>query len=239
MQLSNQVFLRFFAALAAPCAQAGPCDPASQNTLAFRDVFTGIESQLSENFHSWGERGLSPHSRWRVEGNILKRKGYGKFEELVLNGAYRDFVLSFEWAVTPGANGGVKYNVDEASGKAVGLEYQILDDDRHPDARLGIGGNRMAGALYDVLGAQFPRVLRPVGEFNAGCLSFVAGMGEHWLGGRLVLAYDTADPRIHAKVAQSKFKAVDGFLRARAGQVFLQDHGDELWFRNIRISQAR
>jgi hypothetical protein len=153
---------------------------------------------------------------------------------------FEDFELRFEWKVAPGANGGVKYNVsqqmsvsNEPSSAALGFEYQILDDDLHPDALNG--PTRQASALYDMIPPDPSRALRPVGEFNEARIVFVGGHGEHWLNGVKVLEYQVGSDRFDELLAKSKYAPVEGFADVRAGHIVLQDHGDDVWFRNIEI----
>ena len=118
-----------------------------------------------------------------------------------------------------------------------GPEYQILDDDLHPDAQNG--PNRTAGALYDLVPPHPAKVLRPVGEFNEGRIVFRDGHGEHWLNGVMVLEYDLGSPVFDSLFALSKYVPVEGFAHRRAGHIVLQDHGDDVWFRNIRIREFK
>jgi hypothetical protein len=117
----------------------------------------------------------------------------------------------------------------------LGFEYQILDDDLHPDARNG--PNRTAGALYDLVPPQDGKVLRPVGTFNNGRILFVNGHGEHWLNGEKVLEFDLSSPDFEAAFARSKYLPIPGFAEIRRGHIVLQDHGDDVWFRNIKIRE--
>ena len=153
---------------------------------------------------------------------------------------FTNFELSLEWKVAPGANGGIKYNVSEEMSTAnppvhaaLGFEYQILDDDLHPDA--ANGPNRQAAALYDLIPPGQAKALRPVGEFNQARVVFAHGHGEHWLNGSKVLEYDVSSERFDELLALSKYAPLEGFAHPRAGHIVLQDHGDDVWFRNIKI----
>lgn len=156
---------------------------------------------------------------------------------------YEDFELVFEWKVAPGANSGIKYNVSEdlstsvpPEHAALGFEYQILDDDLHPDAENG--PNRTAAALYDLVAPDESKPLRAVGEFNQGRIVFRDGRGEHWLNGELVLSYDLESEDFRDRLQASKYQPIPGFADRRAGHIVLQDHGDEVWFRQIKIREG-
>jgi hypothetical protein len=120
---------------------------------------------------------------------------------------------------------------------ALGFEYQILDDDLHPDARNG--PNRTAGALYDLMGPGEDKSLRPVGEFNHTRIVFQGMHGEHWLNGRKVLQFDLGTPEFDALLAASKYAPIPAFAERRAGHIVLQDHGNDVWFRNIKVRKLQ
>jgi hypothetical protein len=170
----------------------------------------------------------APDGQPLVGGDIMTVETFSSFE------------LSFEWRVAPGANSGVKYNVSRQmsvssvpSTAALGFEYQVLDDDLHPDALNG--PNRQAGALYDMIAPAPGKTLRPVGEFNEGLIVFVRGHGEHWLNGVKVVEYDVGSERFDGLLAASKYAPLEGFADLRSGHIVLQDHQDDVWYRNIRI----
>jgi hypothetical protein len=115
---------------------------------------------------------------------------------------------------------------------ALGFEYQILDDDGHPDAQ--VGDNHTAAALYDLIDPQ-GKSLDPVGEFNSARIVFRRNHGEHWLNGVKVLEYDLETPQMNELIAASKYKDIADFANKRKGHIVLQDHTDAVWFRNIKI----
>jgi hypothetical protein len=179
-------------------------------------------------------------TRWRVENGMLTvpandGKDTRGALDLVTTTMYDQFELSFEWRISPGGNSGVKYFVLEDMDAAIGHEYQVIDDQKHPDAL--IGPERQTASLYDVLTVS-SRPVRPVGEFNESRVIVSGTRVEHWLNGTQVLQYDLESPALKAAVADSKFKAVARFGTRQKGHILLQDHGDQVWYRNIRIRQG-
>jgi hypothetical protein len=161
--------------------------------------------------------------------------------DLMTTEVFGDFELSWEWRVTPGANSGVKYNVSEELSTSLeprhaakGFEYQILDDDRHPDGKLP---SHRAGALYDLFPPGEAKRLHPVGEWNESILVFRGPHGEHWLNGAKVVEYDLGTARMDSALTASKYRTIPWFAARRRGHIVLQDHGDEVYFRNIKIRE--
>lgn len=192
-----------------------------------------------------------PSAHWVVENGTIHKLSSGDVPtaadgqpleggDIMTLEAYENFELRFEWKVSPGANSGIKYNVSEEMSTAsepfyaaLGFEYQIVDDDLHPDAR--VGPNRTAGGLYDIQEPGAGKRLRPVGEFNDGRIVFQGSRGEHWLNGVKVVEFDLDSEDFKARYRKSKYVPIAGFADKRAGHIVLQDHGDDVWFRNIRI----
>lgn len=182
-----------------------------------------------------------PSHRWVVEDSCLKHgQGDGSKDPVTGGGGndiitlekFDDFELSWEWKISPGGNSGVKYFITEERIGAIGHEYQILDDGGHPDAK--IGSHRTAAALYDLLPPQ-NKLLRPVGEFNQSRVVVQGNHVEHWLNGIKVVEYELGSEELKAAIARSKFKNVQGFGTKFRTPILLQDHGDEVWYRNIKI----
>jgi hypothetical protein len=158
--------------------------------------------------------------------------------DIITKDEYSAFDLTFEFKTTPGANSGVKYfvTVDKAHG-ALGLEYQVLDDDVNPDAKLGRDGDRTESSLYDLIPAKkAPGVYKSVGEWNTGrIVVYPNNHVEHYLNGSKVLEYERLSPEFKALIAISKYKNYDGFGIGPRGHILLQDHGCAVSFRNIKI----
>ncbi len=206
-----------------------------------------------QSFQGWRGLGRSsiPQGHWRVEDGMIRKLASGEVStaadgqpleggDIMTVDTYENFELVFEWKVAPGANSGIKYNVSEAMSTAsppgyaaLGFEYQVLDDELHPDAQNG--PNRTAGALYDLQGPSPAKHLKPVGQFNRGRILFRHGHGEHWLNGVKVVEFDLDSEDFKARLAKSKYEPTPGFADKRKGHIVLQDHGDDVWFRNIRI----
>ena len=201
-----------------------------------------------------GWRGLGfstvPSSHWVVDHGTIRKIPSGAVAvqadgqpraggDLMTEATWRDFELEWEWKVAAGANSGVKYNVSEAlsvvlepTHAAKGFEYQMLDDDRHADGKLP---THRAGALYDLVAPNATKQLHLVGQWNSSRIVLTGNHGEHWLNGALIVSYDLGTPAMDAALTASKYHGWPWFADRRAGHIVLQDHGDEAWFRAIRI----
>lgn len=176
-------------------------------------------------------------TRWKVEDGMLAvdPAAGARGRDLVTVGTYDNFELEFEWKVSPGGNSGLKYFVLEDRDSAVGHEYQILDDAKHPDGK--IGGHRQTASLYDVLPAA-NRPLKEAGEFNQSRVVVNGRTVEHYLNGTRVLQYELSSPALQAAIDKSKFKGIERFGKPQKGHILLQDHNDKVWFRSVRIRTA-
>jgi hypothetical protein len=186
-----------------------------------------------------------PEQVWEIKDGELTVKAQpagAKHSDIVTEEEFDAFDLQFEFKLTEGANSGVKYFVvedEKFKGSAIGLEYQILDDEKHPDAKQGVVGNRTQASLYDLIPAvQNNRGKHKVGEWNWGrIIVFPDDRVEHWLNGYKVVEYQRKSPIYNALVARSKYAEFENFGISKSGRILLQDHGDEVSFRSIKIKK--
>lgn len=174
-------------------------------------------------------------TRWRVEDGTLTLAPRGAAPgsgDIITTDTYDRFELAWEWKIAEGGNSGLKYFIVEDRNSAIGHEYQLIDDERHPDAK--VGPDRQTAAFYDVLPAT-NRKIKPAGEWNTSRVVVKGPTVEHYLNDGLVLTYELGSPALQKAILASKFKDVDRFGTLQKGHILLQDHGDQVWYRNIRI----
>ena len=173
-----------------------------------------------------------PAKGWVVEDQCLHHLPKGGGGDIISDKEFDDFDIEWDWKVAPGANSGLKYFITETRNSAIGHEYQLIDDNLHEDALRG--PKWQTASFYDVL-PPTNRVLNAVGTFNHSRVLVRGNHVEHWLNGRLVLSYELGSPEVLDAVAHSKFKKVAGFGTKIKSHILLQDHGDEIWFKNIKL----
>lgn len=188
-----------------------------------------------------------PDKGWVIEDGILKVLSSNGAEsanggDIVTTRPYGDFILSVDFKITEGANSGIKYFVDpslnKGEGSAIGCEFQILDDQRHPDAKLGVKGNRKLGSLYDLIPAPEKKPF-DINNFNTATIIAKGNHVEHWLNGEKLLEYDRNNQEWNALVAYSKYRDWPNFGNRAEGNILLQDHGDEVWYKNVKIKELK
>lgn len=186
-----------------------------------------------------------PEKGWQMKDGILSVQASDGAEsanggDIVTTRPYRNFILSVDFKITEGANSGIKYfvdtNLNKGNGSAIGCEFQVLDDEKHPDAKLGVKGNRTLGSLYDLIPAPQNKPLDKNG-WNTAVVIVQGNHVEHWLNGTKLIEYDRNNQMWNALVAYSKYKDWPNFGNAEEGLILLQDHGDQVFYKNIKIKE--
>jgi hypothetical protein len=216
------------------------------NTLSPAEIKEGWKLLFNgANLDGWRGAYMDslPTKGWEINNGILNVQESGGGEasfggDLVTIDEFTNFELKAEFKLTPGANSGIKYFVIEqlpkTPGSAKGLEYQLLDDSRHPDAKLGINGNRKLASLYDLIPSSVKNV-KPIGKWNTARIIVNGKHVEHWLNGKKALECERGGKEFLVHKAESKFKDIEGFGEYPKGRILLQDHGNKVFFKNIKI----
>ena len=184
---------------------------------------------------------------WKIEDGAIRCIGSGRGEagnkdggDIIYDKKFKNFTLSLEWKISEGGNSGIFYLGQEDLDYVwkTAPEMQILDNDKHPDAKLGVDGNRKSGSLYDLIPAK-PQNVKPVGEWNQVEITVYNGTVIHKQNGVNVVEYHLWTPEWNAMVAESKFPSLNENWAdvANEGYIGLQDHGDDVWFKNIKIKE--
>ena len=229
----HRIFLPIVAALALLSTAVFAGDA---NTLSDAEKSAGwkllFDGRSLDGWQPVGKAGV-PVTGWVVrDGALFHAKAAGG-GDIVTAESYGDFELKWEWKIGEAANSGLKYTLPDAA-KGVGFEYQLVDDEKHPD---GIRGGKLhvTASLYDLIEPSADRKVKPVGEWNESRIVVKGDHVEHWLNGVKVVEFDCGSDDLKARIAKSKFKSVANFGVKTKSPILLQDHGDEVSFRNLKL----
>ena len=184
-----------------------------------------------------------PEHGWVVENDVLTVLGQTEDQpgghDIITKKMYANFELELEFRLTEGANSGIKYNVSDAfpgkEGSFLGMEYQLLDDERHPDAQQGRDGNHKMGSLYEMIPPPENISINPPGEWNKVRILVDGDHVEHWLNDEKIIEFERKSPAFRELVALSKYNELENFGELDEGHILLQGHGNPVSFRAIRI----
>ena len=234
---------------AAPKKKEGKKDKTTMNALTNEEKAQGwillFDGKTNEGWRGYNKTTFP--AAWTVENGALRLKGSGNGEAGAVDGGdivydkqkFSNFNLKIEWKISEGGNSGIFYLAQEVPGKEIwrtAPEFQVLDNDRHPDALLGKDGNRKAGSLYDLIPAK-PQNTKPAGEWNTVEIISYQGTIVHKQNGETILEYHLWTPEWNELVKNSKFPSYnpDWAKVAKEGLIGLQDHGNDVWYRNVKI----
>lgn len=178
--------------------------------------------------------GGKPGAGWVVDNGTIHLNGI-KGGNLLSEKEYTNFDLEWDWKVEEGGNNGIKYWVTKVGGKEwLGIEYQMIDDKKHPDGLKG--GSHVTASIYDIKAPAADKPLNAPGQWNTSRVRVQDGKIQHWLNGKLVCEADTTSDEWKTLVGASKFKSKAGFAPGK-GHIMLTDHHDKVWLRNIKITE--
>jgi hypothetical protein len=220
-------------ALSAHAASLSDVLTADEKAAGWRQLFDG---QSLAGWRLYGKpAGTTIGPGWKVEGGILKKIAGIKTGDIITEQTFDNFELSWEWRIEKEANNGVKYFVTESRPAAPGHEYQMIDDDAPKWASLH--AESKTASFYEVLAPAADRPLNPAGQWNRSRIIVRGQTVEHWLNDRRVLTYELGSAAVKAGIAKSKFAKYPDFGQKIRGHIMLTDHGDEAWFRAIKVRE--
>lgn len=242
--MRKALLLLSIASFAISCGSIKNNDPMTSNTEQSKDGWISLfDGKTLDNWHTYGKSAAG--TAWKVDGGAIHLDAANKADwqvegggDLVTNDEYSNFHLKLEWKVAPNGNSGIIFNIHEDTTQYkypwnTGPEMQVLDNNGHPDAKIH---KHRAGDLYDLI-ASSPETVKPAGEWNLAEIISDHGKLEFRLNGSTVVRTTMWDENWKAMIAGSKFKTMPGFGTYRSGKISLQDHGDNVWYRNIMIKK--
>ena len=246
MPLSTVLFLfAFLGVLFNSCkTKTAPDTSATEQPVAEEEWVVLFDGTSTDGWRNYAKETF-PEAGWVIENGTLKCIGSGAGEaggkggDIIYNRKFKDFHLKLEWKISEGGNSGIFYLAQELPGEPIwksAPEMQVLDNEKHPDAKRGKDGNRQAGSLYDLIPAV-PQNAKPAGEWNVAEVMIYQGTVVHKMNGEVVLEYHLGTTEWDNMVANSKFKTFPEFGKYREGFIGLQDHGNDVWFKNIMIKE--
>jgi hypothetical protein len=219
----------------------------AMNSLSKEEMKDGtillFDGKTTDMWRSYGKQTFP--AGWVIEDGAIKCLGSGKGEagqggDIITKEKFGNFELTLEWKISEGGNSGIFYLAQEIEGDPIwksSPEMQVLDNAKHPDSKMGVDGNRQAGSLYDLIPAK-PQNAKPAGEWNTVKIMVYKGTVVHYQNGAQVLEYHLWTDDWKKMCANSKFKDYTNFVNtAVEGYIGLQDHGDDVWYRNIKIKK--
>lgn len=214
----------------------------SMNSLTQQEINDGwqllFDGESTEHWRGYGMDDF-PSEGWGIEDSALVFRAPESGSsglDIITKETYSDFELTLDWMISEGGNSGIFYHVLEQD-RAIywsGPEFQILDNENHPDASQGVNGNRKSASLYDLIPAQ-PQNTNPFGEWNSVRIISDGPIIQHWQNGEKVVEFERWNQEWFDMLHNSKFNCYPEFGAIRNGHIGLQDHGDEVKFRNIKI----
>ena len=208
----------------------------THNTLTKKEIREGWTLLWNgEDMSGWKSNSDKDFTKgWSCADGVLSIAAGSGAGDIITERKYHDFELSIDFNFSEGANSGIKYFIG-ANG-SIGCEYQILDDEVHPDANRGVDGNRRLGSLYDILAAPGWQYVRK-GDWNTAKIIVQGADVEHWLNGVKILSYHREGAQWEELIARSKFAKVENFAGGDGGHILLQDHNDFVQYRNLKIRE--
>ncbi len=238
--------LSFSVLLLSACSSSKQLTAEKANTLSAKEKNDGwqllFNGTTTEGWHTYGRAAVG--QAWKINDGVLyfdttrvngRRTGGG---DITTNKEYENFHLKMEWKIAPGGNSGIIFLVNEDTSKyratyATGLEMQVIDNNGHADAKFT---KHRAGDLYDII-ASSKETVKPLNEWNLAEIKMNQGKLDLYLNGENIVSTELWNDNWKTLIDNSKFKTWGGFAKFKKGKIALQDHGDMVWFRNIKIKE--